>query len=58
MLAYLWLMLTIIVVWPCDSDSGAQVRKYISSESIGKEFEVNEVCCIEWAQTTLKLQVI
>ena len=32
-------------------------QKLNSSENVWKELVVNEICCMEWAQTTLKLQV-
>ena len=31
-------------------------QKLNSSENIWKKLDVNEICCMEWAQTTLKLQ--
>ena len=46
-----------IIVWPYDCDSGAQVKKSVSSKTISKEFDVNEISCMEWAKTILKLQV-
>ena len=46
------------VVPGSDCDSGARVRKWISSENmIWKELDVKKICCMEWAQTILKLQV-
>ena len=34
-----------------------QIQKLNSSENIWKELDANEICFMEWAQTTLKLQV-
>ena len=36
---------------------GRSEIKFQQSENIWKELDVNEICFMEWAHTTLKLQV-
>ena len=54
---YAIIQLVELHVCTCDSGFWWEGQKLNSSENIWKELDVNEICFMEWAQTTLKLQV-